>query len=188
MIIAQQTFPVFMAKAFRTLEKIPSQMKRCSKRLHASGMYNLENPFINPYQFSSVVQNLHQDMPGSDSDSDSMEGEAEHEHNRALSKGREAVERSLRQQVVVNHFPLPAAGAQVRNPDSCRPQYSQSLHEHTMNSPYSPFASRLDWEVARWAKLRGPGSTAVSELLEIDGVRGELMTYCKKYNLQGVSE
>ncbi|KAF9474258.1 hypothetical protein BDN70DRAFT_815973 [Pholiota conissans] len=28
----------------------------------------------------------------------------------------------------------------------------------------------MEWEVARWAKLRGPGSTAFSELLEIDGV------------------
>lgn len=36
---------------------------------------------------------------------------------------------------------------------------------------YAPFPSRLDWEVARWAKLRGPTSTAVSELLNIGGVR-----------------
>ncbi|KAF9477316.1 hypothetical protein BDN70DRAFT_838060, partial [Pholiota conissans] len=28
----------------------------------------------------------------------------------------------------------------------------------------------MEWEIARWAKLRGPGSTAFSELLEIDGV------------------
>ena len=35
---------------------------------------------------------------------------------------------------------------------------------------YAPFASKLDWEVARWAKLRGPGSTATTELLGIDEV------------------
>jgi len=35
---------------------------------------------------------------------------------------------------------------------------------------WAPFSTRRDWEVARWAKLRGPSSTALSELLEIDGV------------------
>jgi hypothetical protein len=28
----------------------------------------------------------------------------------------------------------------------------------------------MDWKVAHWAKLRGPGSTAFSDLLNIDGV------------------
>lgn len=37
--------------------------------------------------------------------------------------------------------------------------------------PYAPFISRIDWEMAKWAKLRGPGSTAFSELLQIEGVR-----------------
>ena len=37
-------------------------------------------------------------------------------------------------------------------------------------NPWAPFNSKLDWEIARWAKLRGPGSTAVSDLLSIDGV------------------
>ena len=37
-------------------------------------------------------------------------------------------------------------------------------------SEWAPFRSRTEWELARWAKLRGPSSTALSELLEIDGV------------------
>lgn len=36
---------------------------------------------------------------------------------------------------------------------------------------YAPFASRIDWEIAKWAKTRGPGSNALDELLAIDGVR-----------------
>lgn len=36
---------------------------------------------------------------------------------------------------------------------------------------YAPFLSRLDWEVARWAKMRGPGSNSLTELLRIEGVR-----------------
>lgn len=35
---------------------------------------------------------------------------------------------------------------------------------------YAPFTSRLDWEIAQWAKLRGPGSTAFSDLLAIEEV------------------
>ncbi|KAF9061054.1 hypothetical protein BDP27DRAFT_1369990 [Rhodocollybia butyracea] len=37
------------------------------------------------------------------------------------------------------------------------------------DNKWSPFASRLDWEVAQWAKMRGSSSTAFSELLAIDG-------------------
>ena len=37
-------------------------------------------------------------------------------------------------------------------------------------NPWALFNSKLDWEIAHWAKLRGPGSTAVSDLLSIDGV------------------
>ena len=35
---------------------------------------------------------------------------------------------------------------------------------------WAPFASEMDWKVAHWAKLRGPGSTAFSDLLNIEGV------------------
>ncbi|KAK7461710.1 hypothetical protein VKT23_008136 [Stygiomarasmius scandens] len=35
---------------------------------------------------------------------------------------------------------------------------------------WAPFASKMDWEVARWAKMRGTGSTAFSDLLAIEGV------------------
>lgn len=36
---------------------------------------------------------------------------------------------------------------------------------------YAPFHSAMEWEVARWAKLRGPGSNALTELLRIPDVR-----------------
>jgi hypothetical protein len=38
------------------------------------------------------------------------------------------------------------------------------------DNPWSPFYSKKDWEIANWAKLRGVGSTAFSDLLAIDGV------------------
>ncbi|KAF8258517.1 hypothetical protein EI94DRAFT_1774184 [Lactarius quietus] len=45
----------------------------------------------------------------------------------------------------------------------------QVLDEGTTNV-YAPFLSKTDWEIARWAKLRGPGSTAFSELTSIKGL------------------
>jgi len=38
------------------------------------------------------------------------------------------------------------------------------------DNPYRPFSSKIEWEIARWAKTRGPGSTAFTELMNIEGV------------------
>ena len=46
--------------------------------------------------------------------------------------------------------------------------YSSGLSSH--RNPWAPFTSEIDWKVAHWAKMRGPGSTAFSELLAINGV------------------
>ncbi|THH20201.1 hypothetical protein EW146_g1111 [Bondarzewia mesenterica] len=70
-----------------------------------------------------------------------------------------------------------AAGAAVRNEGtSMYEEYHHTLSglgEPTPNI-WTPFISRTDWEVARWAKLRGPSSTAVSELLNIEGIHERL--------------
>ncbi|KAM6491529.1 hypothetical protein JOM56_012921, partial [Amanita muscaria] len=39
---------------------------------------------------------------------------------------------------------------------------------------FAPFKSQLDWEVAKWAKLRGPSSTALTEFLAIEGLGDRL--------------
>ena len=39
------------------------------------------------------------------------------------------------------------------------------------DNPWAPFNSKKDWEIVRWAKLQGLGSTAFSDLLAINGVR-----------------
>ncbi|KAJ3859414.1 hypothetical protein EV359DRAFT_75619 [Lentinula novae-zelandiae] len=41
---------------------------------------------------------------------------------------------------------------------------------HLVKNRWAPFTSRMDWEVAHWAKMRGTGSTAFSDLLAIHGV------------------
>ena len=49
--------------------------------------------------------------------------------------------------------------------------YSHALHtEDDTPNEWAPFSTCTEWELAQWAKLRGPSSTALSELLKIDGV------------------
>ncbi|KDQ20398.1 hypothetical protein BOTBODRAFT_100224 [Botryobasidium botryosum FD-172 SS1] len=43
------------------------------------------------------------------------------------------------------------------------------LDGHDPANVYAPFTSEMDWKFAKWAKLRGPSSTAVAELLDMPG-------------------
>jgi hypothetical protein len=56
--------------------------------------------------------------------------------------------------------------------------YHQSVSPADNPNPYGPFSLKLDWEIAHWAKMRGPGSNALTELLSIEGVR--LLWLCGK--------
>ena len=49
-------------------------------------------------------------------------------------------------------------------------RYLGAIGTQSNVNPYAPFASKIDWEIARWAKLRGPSSTAFTELMSIEGV------------------
>ena len=71
--------------------------------------------------------------------------------------------------VVVDHFPFGSPGAPIPGV----PQGFSAYHAHLATVPdsiWAPFQSQRDWEVARWAKMRGPSSTAVTELLAIPAV------------------
>ena len=50
------------------------------------------------------------------------------------------------------------------------------------DNPFSPFSSRMEWEIANWAKTRGPSSTAFTELMSIEGVSVVLL-YTLNLNL-----
>ncbi len=94
---------------------------------------------------------------------------------------RTRVEAALRQQIYVEHFPSEFAGQpvpeQARLPSGYGDYQTRLPHIGDPNNKYSPFTNKLDWCVGRWAKVRGPGSTAVSELLEIPGVRSLILSY-----------
>ena len=65
-------------------------------------------------------------------------------------------------------YPSARAGQPLTHQESQDYTYGASLGSG--DNPWAPFNSTKDWEIVRWAKLRGAGSTAFSELLAIDGV------------------
>ena len=71
--------------------------------------------------------------------------------------------------VVIESFPFGMPGAPI--PGRAQGPSVYDSHAALMGSPWAPFRSQLDWDVAHWVKRRGPSSTAVSELLGIPGVR-----------------
>ncbi|KAJ7847290.1 hypothetical protein B0H13DRAFT_2406447 [Mycena leptocephala] len=75
---------------------------------------------------------------------------------------------------VIEKFPGGHVGQPMSNESiaSAEQQYSDKLG--ATGNIYAPFGSKMDWEVARWAKLRGSGSTAFTDLLKIEGVREAL--------------
>ncbi|KAG2369293.1 hypothetical protein BDR07DRAFT_1477297 [Suillus spraguei] len=74
---------------------------------------------------------------------------------------------------VVVPYPDPCAGQRTsrHSPDqSANVMYGAQLVDDENNTNiYYPFASKIEWEIARWAKLRGSSSTASTDLLSIDG-------------------
>lgn len=94
-----------------------------------------------------------------------------------IRESRTEAERRLRVRPHVVKYPN-HAGQPVR-PISEKPALNDqerylnslgaSLGDHT--NSYAPFKSRMDWEIAQWAKMRGPSSSAFTDLMGIDGVR-----------------
>jgi len=69
---------------------------------------------------------------------------------------------------VVYYKEFPNAGKVYRTDGEVHRAYSKT-GQHPDN-PFHPFASQLDWEIARWANEDGPGQAAFTRLLNIDGV------------------
>jgi hypothetical protein len=65
-------------------------------------------------------------------------------------------------------YPRSQCGAIKESQHTADQQYSSAIND--ASNPWAPFSSEIDWKVARWAKLRGAGSTAFSDLLAINGV------------------
>jgi hypothetical protein len=72
--------------------------------------------------------------------------------------------------IKIEAFPIQTAGAPVSSSAPLLSDYTQYGHQLGAEGPYAPFKSKLDWEIAQWAKIQGPSSRAVADLLSIDGV------------------
>lgn len=90
---------------------------------------------------------------------------------------RAAVEKTASRKTFVISYPSPHAGRPIPNVVPTSPAHAIYRHalEHGVDNSstvnvYYPFASRMEWSVAKWAKMRGPGSTSFSELLAIEEV------------------
>ncbi|THH31606.1 hypothetical protein EUX98_g2563, partial [Antrodiella citrinella] len=88
--------------------------------------------------------------------------------------GRSHVEQALRQEVHVEHFPSLRAGESLKTTTTAFGTYDQGVNGGEAGNIFAPFESERDFNIARWAKMRGPGSTAFDELLKISGVREDL--------------
>ncbi|PIL26404.1 hypothetical protein GSI_12165 [Ganoderma sinense ZZ0214-1] len=77
----------------------------------------------------------------------------------------------LRTKTYIDRFPGVHAGAPVHQRRELSAYDKVDADEDNV---YFPFQSRIDWEVGRWAKLRGPTSTAVTELLKIKDYPGNI--------------
>ena len=84
-------------------------------------------------------------------------------------QARNTAEQQTRRQPIVVRFTRKRAGQVL---SKTRNQYNNYKNELGPNDEgtYAPFVSHIEWEFAKWAKTRGPGSNAVSELLGIEGV------------------
>ncbi|KAH8101598.1 hypothetical protein BXZ70DRAFT_891549 [Cristinia sonorae] len=79
--------------------------------------------------------------------------------------GRQRVEDAIRQPVHIQHFPLDSAGKPIQQGSTVFDSYGTDA-----SNPYAPFSSKMDWEIARWSKLLGPGSNCLDRLLSIEGL------------------
>jgi hypothetical protein len=85
---------------------------------------------------------------------------------------RKAAEDRFHHQPIVEKYPGHYAGMPISptRAQGSEEAYQSSLRNPKETGPYAPFTSKMDWEIAKWAKLRGSGSTAFTDLLNIDGV------------------
>lgn len=72
-------------------------------------------------------------------------------------------------QLVIEHFPHGNPGMPINGGQGS--SIYESSQEVFSESVWAPFQSECDWDVAHWAKMNGPSSSALTDLLAIPNVR-----------------
>ncbi|THU87904.1 hypothetical protein K435DRAFT_680843 [Dendrothele bispora CBS 962.96] len=94
--------------------------------------------------------------------------DSEDEDSDEFLNPRHEAESSLTEDPFIESYPNPQAGAPLASGlKSENERYLETLPGGTAENPWAPFKSEMDWAIAKWAKLRGPSSTALTELLSI---------------------
>jgi len=121
-----------------------------------------------PHQDEEEVPAPPQEADNSDDNHD--KGHAQHQCNtdRFIIRDGYGVKPAVRIRYN-DKYPSACTGQPLTHQESRDYVYSVALGGG--DNPWAAFNSKKDWEIARWAKLRGAGSMAFSELLAIDGVR-----------------
>ncbi|KAF8703639.1 hypothetical protein AX14_014179 [Amanita brunnescens Koide BX004] len=86
----------------------------------------------------------------------------------------EALAQSLTENYIIEPFPGDKAGAPLKQATASQSNFEKYWQQLNSDAEYAPFASCIDWEIARWAKIHGLTSNAVTELLKIDGIVDKL--------------
>ncbi|KAG2054972.1 hypothetical protein BDR06DRAFT_989288 [Suillus hirtellus] len=124
------------------------------------------------YEWEPAVQENDSDIPSIELD-DPMDN---NDSNGADRESCQHAEHQIFEQDRVTIVPYPdsQAGKPITRAEvqDANTTYGSSIGN--TENPYSLFSSRMDWEIAQWAKLRGPSSTAFSDLLSIRGVSERL--------------
>ena len=79
-------------------------------------------------------------------------------------------ETELKKKPYVVKFSKGKAGARYTNQDCVNQNTAYTSQIGNQENPFNPFHSKVEWEVALWAKTWGPSSTAFTELMSIEGV------------------
>ncbi|KAG1720490.1 hypothetical protein EDB19DRAFT_1917917 [Suillus lakei] len=136
------------------------------------------------YEWEPPVQENKSDIPSVELD-DPMDDDS----NGANRKSCQHAERQILEQDKITIVPYPdsRAGKPIARAEIWDVNTTYGSGISNADNPYSPFASQMDWEIAQWAKLRGPSSTAFSDLLSIGGVSERLsLSYKNSRELNGI--
>jgi len=79
--------------------------------------------------------------------------------------------------VVIVPYPDARAGKPITGQPTHSANATYGIDAGSTASVYAPFTSQIDWDIALWAKLCGPSSTAFTDLLEIDRVHASSKIY-----------
>ncbi|KAJ6549721.1 hypothetical protein B0H19DRAFT_1211389 [Mycena capillaripes] len=116
-----------------------------------------------------------EDPPESDDEEDPNARDQE-DASPLTREAHKAAEDQFHRKPIIEKYPGMSAGKPISSATNktSEQMYKSALGSSTDLNPYAPFKSKMDWEIAKWAKLRGSGSTTFTDLLHIDGVRESL--------------